>query len=178
VIEDTSSALEDSSKASVTDSAREENQAMMIDFAESGGAVDLSEEVVVGTTAEGDPFSGKFVDLRYVMVKETDVARKFVTPYDLSCDIREVLENPSKSVERGASPCWDVIAFDGQGGRFDKRSGAIVGNTKRGTSVSVPTDDVVYVAYTRFSIWKTFRLALSATALGFMCNGVMHFFEP
>jgi hypothetical protein len=178
VLKDTTRIAPDSGKSGGADSTSDSHRIVRVDFAKKGGDVDLANEIVTGTTPEGRPFTSQFVDLKYIMVKETDIARKFVTPFDLSCDLHEVLDKPLKRVERGSSPCWDVIDFDKNGGRYDSGTDVILGVSENGTAVAVARRDVVYAAYNQLSLTKPTKAGLSLAVAAIMLNGFFHVISP
>lgn len=149
----------------------------VITFDSIGGTVDVENQTVTGTDSSGGLFKEGFVNLLYLQVKEVDLAKKFVSPMELTCEREAFASKPRRMIEHGSSPCWDVIEFNNAGGRYDSTTRAIVGTTKRGTEVSVDVDDILQSRTSRRNLWKTTRLAVALGGLFVFANGALHFWD-
>ena len=149
----------------------------IVSFDSSGGTIDLDNRTVTGLSKSGELFTQGFVKLLYLQVKEVDLAKKYVTPMELTCDWESVTSNLSKRIEHGSSPCWDVVEFDGHGGRYDSATTAIVGTTKRGTYVAVDVQDILQASSYRKNSYKSARFAISVVGLFLVANGALHFWD-
>jgi hypothetical protein len=149
----------------------------VVTFDSAGGVIDVERQVVTGTSAEGSPFKEGFVNLLFLQVKETDLAKKFVSPLNFTCDAEELLAAPHLRIRQGSSACWDVVVFDKHGGRYDSASQAIVGVSRHGTAISVDLSDVIHARYDKRDIYKTTRLGLVVCALFVFANGAFHFWD-
>jgi|GEM_PF-1942361 len=149
----------------------------VVTFDSAGGVIDVERQVVTGTSNAGSPFKQGFVNLLFLQVKETDLAKKFVSPLDLTCDAEELLAAPHRRIRQGSSACWDVVVFDGHGGRYDSTTRTIVGVTRHGTPISVDLSDVIHARYNKRDIYKTTRLGLAMFGLFMFANGAFHFWD-
>lgn len=149
----------------------------VVTFDSSGGTVDVDQQTVTGVDQSGSPFTQGFVELLYLQVKEVDLAKKFVTPMELTCDKEIVASNPRKRIKHGSSPCWDVIEFDGVGGHFDSASNSIIGVTKRGTTVSINSDEILQARTNRKNFLKSTRFVVIMGGIFLFANGANHFWD-
>lgn len=149
----------------------------IVTFDSSGGTIDLDNRTVTGVSEAGKLFTGGFVNLLFLQVKEVDLAKKFITPMELTCDWESVTAKPGKRIKHGSSPCWDVVEFEDDGGRYDSTTQAVVGLTKRGTPVAVKTQDILQARNYRKNPYKTARLAISVAGLFLFANGTLHFWD-
>jgi len=149
----------------------------IVSFDSSGGSVDLENRTVTGVSDSGESFKRPFVKLLYLQVKEVDLAKKFITPMELTCDWETVSSNLRKKIEHGSSACWDVVEFDGNGGRYDSTTQTIAGTTKRGSQVIIKKDDILQARAYRKNRYKSARFAVSVLGLAILANGTFHFWD-
>jgi hypothetical protein len=149
----------------------------VISFDSTGGNVQVDKQMVSGISSQGEEVEQAFSSLLYLQVKEVDLAKKFITPYDLTCDREDAINNPDKRIKHGSSPCWDVIEFDKHGGKYDSSSQAIVGISRRGSEVDIALDDCLQIRYRRPDPWQTMRLGVSLLGIFLFANGATHFWD-
>ncbi len=149
----------------------------VVSFDSAGGNVLLDEQSVMGKNAQGKDVAHEFSSVLYLQVKEIDIAKKFITPYDLTCDREEATADPDKRIKHGSSPCWDVIEFDGHGGKYDSLTHTIEGTSRRGTPVKISIDECLQIRYRRPHRWKMIHIGLGALGLFLGANGIFHFWD-
>jgi hypothetical protein len=142
-----------------------------------GAEVDVDDQIVTGVSESGSLFKKDFVNILYLQVKETDLAKQFITPMELSCDREAAEADPRRRIKRGSSTCWDVVEFDRDGGRYDSLSQSLIGVTRRGTYVAIRNEDILYARIWRPDKYKTIRFGVGALVLFAFANGAFHFWD-